>query len=725
MTKTDHPPRLRGWRRLGWGVLAAWGAYLLAANLFLNTPLGEQVANLKPEKFRAGWSLAWSLYPGHVHVRDLRLAGHVRRTVWSVQADQASGRVALLPLLRKEVRVPRVAGHGITGGATRIDVERPRPDPRPGGWTLRFDRVLADSVAYAYFNQLVLVGEGRAEMGFSKVLRGGPMEILPSSAHFESARLLGRGEELLRDLELEGQFAIARHVSTEAPGIRKLEKMDIEVALDGAASGLSIVAGPGQRPALTLVGDDGRVSGRLGWNRGALRSGSQLELDVPVSYDVLGERDRDRIDASLRVEEEGIRAAGRLVARPDSAFHVDARLDIAGREIPLPDWERVIERSDGELKAQWHFDSLAWLAAIVPASKIVSFDGAGTVLADLKVEKGHVAAGSELTVPAVSASVVALGNRFRGEADARIRFEADRPGRFAPRLQAVMTSFEVEAADGQSGPYVEGRDLRVEAQAEGGLGEMRDRFKASIRFTDARVPDLRVYNRYLPPSSISIRGGSGLLSGDLAFDGSEEVGSGVLRVSGRQARLEVANLEMEGDIDLTTRLRRGDLRRKIFSIDDSRLALRNVKVADASGHVVSDWWLEGAFPQAGLEWGRPMKMDGRTTLRMKDLSVLLALFAQKKELPRWVEKLLDEGEADAEGRVRWDGERLVLDDIKARNERFDLDARMQLQQKHLSGDLFARWGLLSLGVGLDGERKDIHLVQARKWFDGRPPLLTD
>ncbi len=57
-------------RRLGWGVLAAYGAYLLAANLFLNTPLGEHIANRKPEKFRAGWGVAWSLYPGHVHVRD-------------------------------------------------------------------------------------------------------------------------------------------------------------------------------------------------------------------------------------------------------------------------------------------------------------------------------------------------------------------------------------------------------------------------------------------------------------------------------------------------------------------------------------------------------------------------------------------------------------------------------------------------------------------------------
>jgi hypothetical protein len=304
----------RSARRVVIGLLAVYAAYLVAANLFLNTPFGQQVANRQPEKFRAGWSAAWSLYPGHVHVRDLHLAGHVRRTVWSVQADEASGRVALLPLLAREIRMPRVEVRGASGGATRIDVERPRPEPRPGGWTLRFDDLVVDSARYAYFNQLVLLGDGRARTAFSKVMRGGPMEVLPSTAHFDSARLLGWGEELLRDSTLDGEFAVARHVSTEAPGIRKLEKMDIEISLDGTASGLSVVAGPRQRPGARVLRDDGRISGRVGWQRGALRAGSELKLAVPVTYGVAGQQDRDVIDAALAVGEDDIRVVGRLEA---------------------------------------------------------------------------------------------------------------------------------------------------------------------------------------------------------------------------------------------------------------------------------------------------------------------------------------------------------------------------------------------------------------------------
>lgn len=719
----DH--RMLLWRRAGYGLLAIYASYLLLANLMLNSSIGERIANLKPEKFRAAWSSAWSLYPGHVHVRGLKLAGHVRRTVWSVQAEEASGRVALLPLLSRQVRIPVATGRGVTGGASRIDVERPRPEPGPGGWTLRFDRIVVESADYAYFNSLLLLGSGRAEGGFTKVLRGGPMELTPSTVHFSSSRLIDWGEELLHDLAVDGQFAIARHLSAEVPGIRKLEMMDIDLALDGATSGLRVAASANHRPRLAVVEGDGRISGKLGWRRGALLDGGRLHVEMPVAYDINGQKDRDVLRTALDVGKGDIRLVGALAARGDSPFHADVALRVAGREIPLPGWQQVLARTDGEVKAQWRFDSLAWLGAFVPGSKIVSFDGAGTVRADLKIAAGEVAPGSEVTVPRVSASVVALGNRFSGAADARIHFGAHGSGSIAPRLDAVMEAFSMAPVATPDQPYVQGRDLRITAQAEGVLADLKSRYTARLTFNDATVPDLRVYNRYLPKARISIDGGSGLLSGELDFDGNDQVASGVMRVQGRGTRLGFAMLEFEGDLDVTTRLRRGDLLHDSFDMSGSTLVLHNMSVSDPDGPVTTDWWLEAELPKARLDWGKPAVVDGESRMRMKDVSALLALYEQKKKLPNWIGKLLDTGEATAEGRIRWDGGRLVLDRVRAHNDRFDVDARLQVQEKQLRGDLFARWGMLSLGIDVDGDKKDLHLVRARKWFDAQPAMLPD
>jgi hypothetical protein len=40
----------------------------------------------------------------------------------------------------------------------------------------------------------------------------------------------------------------------------------------------------------------------------------------------------------------------------------------------------------------------------------------------------------------------------------------------------------------------------------------------------------------------------------------------------------------------------------------------------------------------------------------------------------------------------------------------------------VAGDLFARWGLLSMGVELAGGKRYLHLVGARTWYDERPAL---
>jgi hypothetical protein len=244
-----------------------------------------------------------------------------------------------------------------------------------------------------------------------------------------------------------------------------------------------------------------------------------------------------------------------------------------------------------------------------------------------------------------------------------------------------------------------------------------------LQFTDAVVPDLRTYNRYLPGNTLRFEGGSGLISGRLALDGEGEVVDGDLRVVGRAARLRFATLGLNGNLDAQLRLRRADLEHRRFVIDGSRIALANVGI-DANGFGgPSNWWAEAVLEQARIDWGTPLRLDGSVALRMKDISLLLALFAGKKDYPEWIGNLLDAGEIQANAVVRWDGDALTLDRVAARNDRFDVLARLYLQKNDRRGSLFAKWGVLDVGVALDGETHDVRLAHARKWYDSQPDLL--
>jgi hypothetical protein len=171
-------------------------------------------------------------------------------------------------------------------------------------------------------------------------------------------------------------------------------------------------------------------------------------------------------------------------------------------------------------------------------------------------------------------------------------------------------------------------------------------------------------------------------------------------------------------------LRRADLRERQFVIDGSKLSIEGLEIVAADGKSTTGWWGSMELPQGQLSWGRPMQWDGRTLLHVRDIEPLLILFAQKKNFPAWVGNLVDEGETSVAGRVWWRDDTLILDQLQASNDRFEVLGQLQSRHKTRSGDLYARWGKLSMGLDLQGDERQFHVVGARKWYDSRPPLRT-
>ncbi|HWU51904.1 MAG TPA: hypothetical protein VN153_03725, partial [Tahibacter sp.] len=95
-------------RRIGWFLAVVFALYLLAANVFLNAGFAPGLINRKPERFSMHWERGMSLYPGHVVLWRAKFRGHARRIAWEASADRVAGRIALLPLLRRELLIDAV-----------------------------------------------------------------------------------------------------------------------------------------------------------------------------------------------------------------------------------------------------------------------------------------------------------------------------------------------------------------------------------------------------------------------------------------------------------------------------------------------------------------------------------------------------------------------------------------------------------------------------------------
>jgi len=1067
VTDGRRPHRLL--RRCALGLLVAYAIYLVVANLLLNTGPGHALANMKPEKFQAGWERAVTYLPGRVTAWNLKLAGNVRRTVWSVQADVVHGRIELLPLLVKQIRISGLRGEAVSGGATRIDSGRPPSEPRPGGWKLFLEDIEVESLRHAYFNDLVLIGTGTATTGIRKTLRGGPTELLPSHAEVHDAILWWDGKRLLNETNLQVRFAMAANTRAEAPGIQKLLKMDLDIAVSADSRGLELVTAAGERPQVVTTDDPGRLDAHLLWHKGEVGEGSRLELTVPVRRSAAGPAQPGQAKLLLQAPADAIRLSAVFDAGGQTDFHLLSDLVVDGRTIPLQPGSvtAVLGRSSGSIRGRWHFDDLAWLPRAVPAagrlgiqgkgsveadvalaggvvasgsrisvpelsilsstddrqlqsslhadlllepgdtrgkidavlqavidhfelsrsgernrpylegrglivkakvgsevpaggfpyraefglptllfrtatrelagsakgdlqfhgqvagepfnplparveirdgtlaldgtrllrnahaiatlsraaavsqsarthtalegievdaeltagvsgvrlqlgkgqrarliavndqgrldgriglhqgalttgssvristpvystdpadrapghvdltldvledavgikavagsgphtdfhvqgdftfhgrdwpapgttpaalaarvsgkldghwrfddlewlshslqtSQLFSFAGKGRVDGALRIDRGRILETSRVTVPRVSAVLRAMDNEFRGDARADILFEpASRPGELRPHVNALMETFQVMPATAPDKPYVRGRDLALEVKVDDGDKPLRDLYHAHVRFSNAEVPDLSVYNRYLPSTQLRLLGGSGRLSGDLRLDGSGRAADAQLKVRGQQARMDLAGIGLLGNIAADTRLKLRSRSEKEhrFDLTGSQIEVSDVEVTRPGEAPIAGWWAALHFDDAVIDMKEAPEVSASLRAQMKDLSVLLALYSEQKHFPKWIASVVDDGEARMTGRIAWSRPALVLDHFDGRNDRFQAKARLRLHDGQRDGNLYVSWHKLGLGLDLKNGGKDFRFVKPREWYESQPDLL--
>src|SRR5690606_30082004 len=255
----------------------------------------------------------------------------------------------------------------------------------------------------------------------------------------------------------------------------------------------------------------------------------------------------------------------------------------------------------------------------------------------------------------------------------------------------------------------------------------RDQLQARLRFARADVPDLRVYNRYLPGDSARLLGGSGRASGDLRLDNRGGMIDGRIGVRGRAVRVALGPSRLSGDVELDTRLERLRPEGRQYAVRSLAVGLDGVRLEESGtrGDGDAPWWARVALEQGTLHWREPFEVSGRGRVQMRDVSVLLGLFAERSAFPRWIGNLVDSGQAQATGLLRIRDDELVFDQVQASNDRIDLQARLRIVGGQPRGDLYARWGVLGMGVELQDGQRQLHLAGARDWYRSRPGWLEE
>jgi hypothetical protein len=710
-------------RRLLWIVGVLYALYLIAGNVFLNSSLAVAQINRKPETVQAKWAWAWTLWPGQIYARDLTLQGHARLLLWKAHGAAANGRVMLWPLLRRELRFGTVHATAVAIDVQPVTVDHKPPPWSSDAWHVTADRVVTASLQHLRWGELVVDGNGSGEIGFSHQLRGGATQVFPSRIAMPDAQVTFRQWPLLHDTTFELTFAFDPFTHEQPPGWRKAERASGRLTAEGATMAIALGADrPGSRKVMAAP-LEGHFSADLSFDRGVLGTGGKIQWNAPVAItDADGTQQSRRGQLDLAVQPDAVMIHARIPPPPgaDAAKamnQLEANLRFASRRLlPTRAVADDLRLLSGNVDARWHFESLSWLTPLTASKPWLHLDGEGDIDAALLIDAGRLGTGSRVDVPRVALRASILDNVFAGDASAQARVAGTKTA-----VNLAVDRFTLAPEGSSMPPYLRGRALKVDMQSSADLARLRDTLVAHLQFANADVPDLRTYNRYLPGKSLYFLAGSGHMSSDLHIDGQGDVSAGRLQMTSNASRIALGVSRLTGNLRMDTQIRLAQRAAgHSFDLQDFTLGMDGVLV---EGSRDPPWWAKFTIDRGRLDWDRPMRLRGSATMVMKDVSLLLSLFADRSAFPKWIARIIDEGQATAHAQVEAQRGDFVLDHLVASNERIDLFAHLRIRDGKPSGDLYARWGILGLGVAMNDGKREFHLLHAQRWYESQPDLI--
>lgn len=278
--------------------------YLVVINSILLLPFTQTAINkIRPEKFQIAWDHAWSLYPFRVHVRGGSANGNSRSQIWEFEADAVSGSISLLPLIFKRVWVrnitvsnidyrqrprlrpdkdfsriesyfPVIEGREVTSAVTT-------PKKKKRSWHISINDIHVSGNHSYWINQFRGSTRGEINADLSYTSRGGPLALDVNELNLDLDRHFINGDqELFRRGAIEGSLGFRPFMPRQHKGVKMLDYLLMDVVVDFDVNKLSFIN------LLTLdysglkVEGAGKVKGRLNFDEGYIRQGTDLAVDA-------------------------------------------------------------------------------------------------------------------------------------------------------------------------------------------------------------------------------------------------------------------------------------------------------------------------------------------------------------------------------------------------------------------------------------------------------------
>ncbi|OZT73664.1 hypothetical protein [Vreelandella boliviensis] len=369
----------------------------------------------------------------------------------------------------------------------------------------------------------------------------------------------------------------------------------------------------------------------------------------------------------------------------------------------------------GQFSLEGSVQRLGFLNAFLPDAHGLAIAGEGQLSAQGAFRDNRLLAPTRLRVNADQLEVTFLDYLATGRGELTAQLDSPEQA----QLSLGIPRFALRRQDDNS-PHLQGRHFALTTQTERFSDVLEsplpEYFTTRIALPITEVPDFTRYNRYLPEGAgITLLNGQASLESEWLLEGLNAQGEITLRAFG--AELALLDQRLRGDLHLYLQLTEGDLETRRFTANDSVLRLENVNRQSENGSSDAGWWVQLAMNEAELAWEDPIRLASQLRLEMRDTGLLARLFLARARDSDWLGRLLNVHDIEGTALLEISGEQISLSDLTLTGGPLLLLSDVALADRTANGALYARLGVLGLGVELNDSEPTLRVIQPRRWFD--------
>ena len=364
-------------------------------------------------------------------------------------------------------------------------------------------------------------------------------------------------------------------------------------------------------------------------------------------------------------------------------------------------------------------NSLQFIKLFMLRLRGVDVGGSGRVSGHLGFDQGYVLDGTDLAVDARDLQVSFPAHRILGAGGVGLEKGPGTNGLLD--LNFRFRDLELRHGDDPR-PVIAGDAMLIEVNSDGWLvpkpGRVDDSLAAGVEIRNLGVPDLAVFQGYLPPEfPLSITGG------DAVLDASLQLGPGT---AGGQIRLESGNAnatlvdqDLEADLSANIVLAGGQPEHLAFDLSGSEIVLDNVRVLGEKAEFDDEGWSSVLkLPRADLELADPIRASAQAELTASDSRPIAAVFRnQEGWRPEFIARALTVEGIEGTAELQVVGRRVAIPDSWVTSDNIEAGARVVFAESGSDGVVYLKYKKIDAVLKLDNGEKNIDLVGAKKKYD--------